>query len=478
MDSTLLLFDYITEVQQSKVESNFHDIKDICDELERGLNAFYNSEIVMEYYNKYGATEHFEMLIGNEELIDTVKDALASFIRWVKRKLIQLSSFLFQLVKSVVDVIASLVWMVFHVKEYTVGIDCPYNLHDLITVFSSLFVESRKSTNYRILDDQSIIAVVQSKLSELYTGLKDDIVKAKTVVKYNRSEFKKRSVEFETLLNNAYTTEVDTLAHCIESFSKGLNENITSKQYISLRETLMTRLSYVHNIFIKYSLKYDGTDENVEVSLLKRDLRLIVGICTAFSEFYSKGLRKGVSILKELHDAYNKGQASIHIEVPVDQSMITRLSEYFGEPIKVTKVVFTSMAPSTWNRGIGISGTVGGWCYPGALGPGRSFPTELWINTRAVFSWMKRFETTWMISGGSINIYDYFLKIFIHECKHLCDIQNGRDLNTKIPDLFSPHERRARKAAARFEIKDSDRAWARKTIDTVKFEIEKQSKQK
>lgn len=149
MNSTLLLFDYITEVQQSKVESNFHDIKDICDELERGLNAFYNSEIVMEYYNKYGATEHFEMLIGSEELIDTVKSALASFIRWVKQKLIQLSSFLFQLVRSVVDAIASLVWMVFHIKEYTVGIDCPYNLHDLRTVFYSTFVESRKSTNYR-----------------------------------------------------------------------------------------------------------------------------------------------------------------------------------------------------------------------------------------------------------------------------------------------------------------------------------------
>ena len=220
MDSTLLLFDYITEVQQSKVESNFHDIKDICDELERGLNAFYNSEIVMEYYNKYGATEHFEMLIGSEELIDTLKGALASFIRWVKRKLIQLSSFLFQLIKSVVDVIASLVWMVFHVKEYTVGIDCPYNLRDLITAFYSVFVESRKNTNYRILDDQSIITAVQSKLSELYTELKNSVVKAKTVVKYNRSEFKKRSIEFETLLNNAYTTEIDTLAHCIESFSK------------------------------------------------------------------------------------------------------------------------------------------------------------------------------------------------------------------------------------------------------------------
>lgn len=302
-------------------------------------------------------------------------------------------------------------------------------------------------------------------------------MKAKTVVKYNRSEFKKRSTEFETLLNNAYTTEVDTLAHCIESFSKGLNENITSKQYISLRETLMTRLVYVHNIFIKYSLKYDGTSENVEVSLLKRDLRLIVGICTSFSEFYSKSLRKGVSILKELHDAYNKGQASIHIEVPVDQSMVTRLSEYFGDPIKVTKVVFTSMAPSTWNRGVGNRETLVGWCYPGALGPGRSFPTELWINTRVLFSWTSRFETAWL-AGGSVSLYDYFLKVFIHECKHLCDIQNGRDLNTKIPDLFSPHERRARKAAARFEIKDSDRAWARKVIDQVEAEIKKHQSSK
>lgn len=44
-----------------------HDIKDICDQLTQGCEAYHNACVVVNYYNKYGYTEHFRELIGTEE---------------------------------------------------------------------------------------------------------------------------------------------------------------------------------------------------------------------------------------------------------------------------------------------------------------------------------------------------------------------------------------------------------------------------
>ena len=56
-------------------------------ELRRGLVAYENAFVILRYYNRYGYTEHFRELIGEESLIDHAKEAVRKFITWLKDKL-------------------------------------------------------------------------------------------------------------------------------------------------------------------------------------------------------------------------------------------------------------------------------------------------------------------------------------------------------------------------------------------------------
>lgn len=165
------------------------------------------------------------------------------------------------------------------------------------------------------------------------------------------------------------------------------------------------------------------------------------------------------------------------MEFPFDQAMIKRLSDFYGAPIKVTKLIVTNMSPTTWNIATETPGLMG-WCYPGN-GSGVSFPTELWVSARFMTSWIARFSGAFL-NDNRINKYDAFIGTVVHECKHLWDMQYGKEFDVmQEGDSFFKyrryqHERRAQEAATKFEITDRDRAWAKKIIDQVEAEIKRQ----
>ena len=62
-----------------------NDINTVCNQIIQGYDVYHNACVVVNYYNKYGYTEHFRELIGTEENCCV---AQSEVIMWDKIKLV------------------------------------------------------------------------------------------------------------------------------------------------------------------------------------------------------------------------------------------------------------------------------------------------------------------------------------------------------------------------------------------------------
>lgn len=486
MEDITFLEDYQHQLKLNALDRNLMEMERLGMEVANGLMAIHNAIVVEQYQDKYGYTEHFQMLIGEESLFDSAKDVLGSIISWLKKKLIQLASLIFNIVSGIVDILTSMVWTLVHIGKM-VATKSPYEILRVAGFFRSVFEMATKENQIGNDVRQAntigeMASVLNDFLNQAYNTLCGGIEECKKETSYPRTKFCEYAQKLEYTINNSYVTMLNTMGKVIDTLQKSLNENDD-----------LTRTREKINDFVRrfpgaQSLIFDSTKTKIYEGVRLTDaggtlvaFRIQAGACIAFatsySQFFNKCIRKGVSILKELHAAYNKGEVSIHMEFPFDQQMIKRLSDFYGAPLKVTKLIVTNMSPTTWNIATETPGLMG-WCYQGN-GSGVSFPTELWVNVRFMTSWIARFSGAFL-NDNRINKYDAFIGTVVHECKHLWDMQYGKEFDVmREGDSFFKyrryqHERRAQEAATKFEITDRDRAWAKKIIDQVEAEIKKQ----
>mgnify|MGYP001035513018 FL=1 len=486
MEDITFLEDYQYQLKLNELDRNLMEMERLGMEVANGLMAIHNATVVEQYQDKYGYTEHFQMLIGEEGLFDSAKDALRGIIGWLKKKLVQLASIIFLVVKSIVDVITSLVWVVVNISKMN-ATKSPYSLMVLESVFRLTYDKVTNNSSFgknvqHVTTIGELTSALNEYLSGIYTELEQGIDNAHKERVYARVEFSQAAQKFEYILNNNYVTMMNTLGKVIDNLQKSLNENDDLTRTREKIQDFAKRFPGAQALITETTKSqiYEHvrvTDEGGMLAAFRIQASACIAFATSYSQFYSKCVRRGVSILKELHAAYNKGEVSIHMEFPFDQAMIKRLSDFYGAPIKVTKLIVTNMSPTTWNIATETPGLMG-WCYPGN-GSGVSFPTELWVNARVVTSWIARFYTA-SVNDARVNKYDHFLGVVVHECKHLWDMQYGKEFDVvREGDSFFKyrkyqHERRAQEAATKFEITDRDRAWAKKIIDQVEAEIKKQ----
>ena len=66
------------------------ELQAISEDIVSGCKTYHHARVVVRYYNRYGYTEHFRELIGEEHLVDQAKEVIRKFIRWIKQKLSEL----------------------------------------------------------------------------------------------------------------------------------------------------------------------------------------------------------------------------------------------------------------------------------------------------------------------------------------------------------------------------------------------------
>lgn len=486
MDDITFLEDYQYQLKLNELDRNLMEMERLSMEVANGLMAIHNATVVEQYQGKYGYTEHFRELIGEESLFDSAKEVLSNIIGWLKKKLIQLASIIFNIVNGIVDILTSIVWTIVHVGKMN-ATKSPYKIPDVEEFFRIVYDMATKEN--RLGNDLSqvttigeLASVLNDFLNETYKKLDTEIAACKIETSYPRVDFCRYAQKLEFTINNSYVTMLNTMGKVIDTLQKSLNENDDLTRTREKIADFIRRFPGARSLLLdtnktKIYENVNVSDESSFIAVLRIQASACIAFATSYSQFFNRCIRKGISVLKELHAAYNKGEVSIHMEFPFDQAMIKRLSDFYGAPIKVTKLIVTNMSPTTWNIATETPGLMG-WCYPGN-GSGVSFPTELWVSARFMTSWIARFSGAFL-NDNRINKYDAFIGTVVHECKHLWDMQYGKEFDVmREGDSFFKyrkyqHERRAQEAATKFEITDRDRAWAKKIIDQVEAGIKKQ----
>lgn len=377
-------------------------------------------------------------------------------------------------------------WTIVHVGKMN-ATKSPYKIPDVEEFFRIVYDMATKEN--RLGNDLSqvttigeLASVLNDFLNETYKKLDTGIAACKIETSYPRVDFCRYAQKLEFTINNSYVTMLNTMGKVIDTLQKSLNENDDLTRTREKIADFIRRFPGARSLLLdtnktKIYENVNVSDESSFIAVLRIQASACIAFAASYSQFFNRCIRKGISVLKELHAAYNKGEVSIHMEFPFDQAMIKRLSDFYGAPIKVTKLIVTNMSPTTWNIATETPGLMG-WCYPGN-GSGVSFPTELWVSARFMTSWIARFSGAFL-NDNRINKYDAFIGTVVHECKHLWDMQYGKEFDVmREGDSFFKyrkyqHERRAQEAATKFEITDRDRAWAKKIIDQVEAEIKKQ----
>ena len=154
-------------------------------------------------------------------------------------------------------------------------------------------------------------------------------------------------------------------------------------------------------------------------------------------------------VIEQSAKAFNTDNV-FEYEVPINNDLLGRMSEFFGERFRITKVIFSTKSPETWLLYNNPDGYTNAWC---ASGKNLHGATVIYINYRLVRGNLKH-------SGDIKKVARDILKHIVHEGRHLFDSQTGKDFdNFSIEYRERQQEQRAFRDQEVFVITDRDVDW-------------------
>ncbi len=139
------------------------ELQAISDDIVSGCKAYHNARVVVRYYNRYGYTEHFRELIGEENLVDQAKEVIRKFIRWIKQKLSELIDKVSSILREIKDKLAHMLGL----KK------TPDDLDSIVKQIDRRFDRSltrRRETIAITFDTVRILSVTRSAALDLYVN--------------------------------------------------------------------------------------------------------------------------------------------------------------------------------------------------------------------------------------------------------------------------------------------------------------------
>lgn len=431
--------------------SDIIDIRDVAEEIIQGIIAYENAVTVVNYTNKYGYTEHFKLLIGEEGLIQQAKEAVGKFFRWLKEKIVTFISKLFRVLR---DLKASIK------RHFAPGQDQPmkwkYDIHevesawtDVIGKLTDLSVELTDDTDF------SEIADINQQLVDAFNeGLKEN----KDGIIYRRREIYKHANTIGAGLNQM-SGSVGLYVKALEEFQKQIDTTVDME---TLVEDINIVLHRYNNVFVDADIDEEAQPTNIVKGFVRLLTIAISAIDTAVD--------LGTKYINELHRVYTKDGYSINMTFPMDQDFVRRLGEHYGATFRIRNMVVTNTNPNTWPNPIDDQpNPTMGWC---AMGQGSS-TVDFYINVRVILSWFDRiFNAAGAI--GTASKVNQFIFLIVHECRHLYDSQTDGTIDTTKDYDEQDHERAANESARTFQITEKDRAWVKSVIQKVTAEYKRQ----
>lgn len=444
------LDEILTQERVAKHIEQLHELNDLSKEIISGIIAYQNATVVEQYQNKYGYTEHFKMLIGEEGIFQQAKEGISRFFKWLKDKIVAFVSKLFRVLR---DIKASIK------THFSPGSDQPmkwkYDIDKVyqawITVIgtlSDLQIELNDNTDFSDLED------FNKKLVDTFkTGLKEK----EGGITYRRREIYKHATSIGSDLNQL-SGSIGQYIKALDEFKRQIDDTIDME---TLVEKIDRVVSNHYNLFVRADVDEDAQPSNV-IKGFVRFLTIVVSAIDTVCEFGSK-------YLQDLHKAYTKDGYSINMTFPMDQDFVKRLGAHYGRSFRIRNMVVTNTNSSLWPNPLDDKpSAMMGFCM---VSTGTD-TVDFYVNVKMILSWFDRIFAA--ATAGTASKVDQFLFTVIHECRHLYDSQIGTPIDTTKDYDEQEHEHTANDAARTFKITDADRVWAKKIIQAVEAEYKRQ----
>ena len=440
----------LAQEQAIKHIQRFHELNDLYKEIISGIVAYENATIVNQYERKYGYTEHFQMLIGEEGIFQQAKEGVSQFFKWLKDRIIAFVGKLFRVLR---DIKASIK------THFSPGLDQPMKWkYDIDKVYQAWMTVINKLSDLRIeLSDNTDFSNLEDFNRQL-----DDMFKAGLVEKDGGITYRRREIyKHATALGN----DLNQISGSIGQYIRALDEFKKQVTDTTDMETLVEKIDKVvsnhYNLFVRADVDEEAQPSNIVKGFVKF-LTITISALDTVCEFASK-------YLQDLHKAYTKDGYSINMTFPMDQDFVKRLGEHYGMAFRIRNMVVTNTNPALWPNPLDDKPTaMMGWCM---VGTGTN-TVDFYVNVKVILSWFDRIFNA--VTVGTSSKVDQFLFVVVHECRHLYDSQMGTTIDMTKDYDEQEHEHVANDAARTFEITDSDRAWAKKIIQAVEAEYKRQ----
>lgn len=430
-----------------------------CDRLltqcKQGFQAYNNAIVVLDFYDKYGFTDDFHKLIGEETFIDTAREAIVQFVIWLKEMLRKVIAYILQVIAA----IRKKLNVVFRKYAEEQLIAFKYDISSIEQKIPSLLSETVDFWCNR----PEQIAITERELTEQFNVLKKIVA---TTISSNATT-SIRLHDHAVFIQRVIEATTQPLPDNVGSLSKAISQlNTTdvdsSRRIRDMIELLLRTLRSMQMVEQDRVNLTDSTEAiqscNTLFNLLLLKIKNIHEISGLLGDYLAK-----------IQQAYNGSSIDIHLVVPIDKSFVKRLGLYYGGVFNVDNLIVTNRNPSTWPDPLdGSKSPVTGWMYDKCAVP------NIWCSYNFLTSTISR----WSRLRGSKE--ESLIKTIVHECRHLFDIQN------RIGGVFEietdshvyadrTYESRARYAADNYKSTPADIAFARMVLQRLDTEVRRQT---
>lgn len=442
-------------------------LKRELESLQQGLVAYENCRVVSDYYQKYGYTEHLNMLIGDEGLISNIIEHGSRFIEWLKKKvgniIEAIKKFLLSILNKVLvflgfkPIAASSNRAQMHAswvkisKEFK-GADVadgneriaiPYNMTDICKYFTP--------TSILLVANEYTPEIGNNESIRTYSDEIRDVVDRMITALQKKSDGTGAAGprrQFRNALARVFEA-IDCYIADLNKWTDSLDKTMTTIDGNMEPDDIAKRLGDAS--VVSYRIP-NGTT-------LQTLINDVVKINSVVISAHATVVQHAIPALLDIADLFSIGKHNVHIVEPINNDFKRRLEGLFGHSFKLDNLVITNKDPRAWILNTDEIGAAG-WCVAGENVTGTR---TIYVNYNVILQYIKQAH------GQLTTVAKHVLKTIVHESRHAFDSQTGRkfdDFSIKWEDR--QHEQRAINASNIFVITDHDIRWVEGILRRIK----------
>lgn len=443
-----------------------------CNSFTNGLITYDNLFVILDYERKYGYTEHFQMLIGEEGIFQQAKEAVSRFIAWLKEKITNIitkvQNFIIRMLNKLLTFFGFKPIKTESTNQNSINrsmdvineamcsripadhvFEIPYYLGDILNAIKRDDLGTLHRDVVFDFEDDDMFVWYQEEVKKWVAYMMKQFEVANPPLKGHAAKIHAFVSDIAGCAGSL-TLRLNAAAIMLDDLNKNLSPGMSMDE---LGDTV-ARTLYRDSMFRVRHYTPEGSDS-------KQIITNVMKCLTTYVSGYTQVVSRINEFMLEMSRIINKADAQINITVPMDASFKHRLEQFFDNKFRLDKIIITNTHPESWVIGDDKEVTFGWSCSK----TNTTGSTEIYINYRYFRSWIQDKHV------DKKKLIDKFVRLIVHECRHAYDAQNGESFDFKLEYKERPQEIRAFAAEKTFVVTDADVRWVESIIQQIERSV-------